>query len=721
MSENIPGLRLKARCFLPAWAALAALALLLSFISLYPLGEYGGDVPIRPIRDGQGKVLLVMAPVGFALVVGTAIAFLPVRAGKRFLISLACFLGLHSTVLVRHFIFAPLYVWCSGAMPNPISLAVMLASAGAATLVSQAISYGLERELSHRRIVTSIAALAAVMALLSVYLIAPYFAVQWRRAPAVLSSYYWLSGEITMPPEGAHPATGFWFPSRQIPKYQVSTKGPLHGPSPIFAAEDAPFLTRGFLARVRLAGCSIAWSRHYDFGELEQDGLPYADAFAVWWQDERLYVVNRSAGWDIFAFDWATGQPLWEARKPHVRRYRPVDPRGTVVVTSRMIVTIPEDGKAVYEVMDLETGATTRYPLPSPEGMVLAEVPSLGDGRALGPYLVEGADGTVAFLAFFAPPGVAVTERLQDDGPPPDTGYLFGLDPETGKIAWQIRDAGDWRSLPARFGGNFLVARDVVVRWDTETWSTLKAWETSTGRLLWERGFSPGARFLVSSDGAIAVDEGKNIACLDVRTGAVRWEHQDPSLSDISQLFLCEGTVVTASPSVVRGVRLSDGTEVFRSEAPPRTRLDAWGVRLDPWGDRGGVVEVHSFTGSPGRPDRTFIDLRTGESVPAEDVLGFLCVQGTCTAEGYLFAAEAGSFPTPSRTLNGIVPVFKAEGTLGPLTGIGEPHATHGSSGEVTAEGWVLLTSFDPQIGSYRVFVLAPTVQSVFPARRAPD
>lgn len=709
LSESTSDFRIKARCFRPALAALAALALLLSFISLYPLGGYGGSVPIRTIRDGQANIILLVAPVGFVLVVGTVIAFLPVRAGKRFLVSLACFLGLHSTVLVRHSLLAPLYVWCRGVMPNPVSIGIMLASAGAATLVGSAIHCALGRGTSPRRIATVLMLSAVIVASLSVYLAAPYFALQWRPAPAVFSKYYALEAEMTMPPYGAHPATGFWFRSRQIAKYVESTKGPLWGRSLISAGEDALFLTRGFVARLRLSGASIAWSLPHDFGGLEQDGVPYADAFAVWWQDDMLYVVNRSAGWDIFAMDWLTGRLLWEIRKPEVRRYAPLNPGATIVVTPQMIITVPEDGKAVYEVIDPKTGATTRYPLPGPEGTVLAEAPTLGDWGALGPYLIEGTDGTVAILAFFAPPGVAVTQRLQDDGPPPDVSCLFGLDPETGEIAWQIHDVGDWRSPPGRFGGNLMVTRDVVVRWDTEPLWKLTAWEPSTGRLLWDRAFSPGAEFLVSPGGAVVVEDGgTRVACLDLPTGGVRWQTEDVSLCDLSQLFLCKGIVVTASPSVVRGRLLSDGTEVSRLDASPGTRLAAWGILAET------VVEVRSFTGPAENVNRIFIDVRNGRTYSVDDVLGFLCVQDGCTAEGFLFAAAAGSFPKPSWTLNGIVPVFKSEGVFGPIPGIGEPRATHGSLGEVALEGWVLLMAFDARVNSYRVFVLMPTIASPF-------
>jgi hypothetical protein len=82
-SESAPDLGTKDRRFRLALAAPATFGLLLSFVSVYALGDYAGSVPVRTIRDGQAKILLLVAPVGFSLIVGAATTFLPVRAGRH--------------------------------------------------------------------------------------------------------------------------------------------------------------------------------------------------------------------------------------------------------------------------------------------------------------------------------------------------------------------------------------------------------------------------------------------------------------------------------------------------------------------------------------------------------------------------------------------------------------------------------------------------------------
>ena len=654
-----------ARDLWPAWTAVGLLFAAVSFLVYFRYHSIVGS--LIPLHRVQDNVLLFAVPCSLALISGMALAFRPQMSMRtRFWTAAACCLVIASTALVRHPSFVPIYVGDWGIMPNFAGLGIAAVTAFAGAELSVVVERGLRGEFPRRMLLSEIVGSALVIVAVSAYFITPYISIEQRQAPAVLNENYRLVWEKSFPLKEASLAAGFWFRS--------SGSGlPLD--------EDAVFLRESWIGRINLRDGGVVWGKDFDFGQVINE----IAAFAVYFDDDRLYVANRSRGWTVFAFDWADGRLLWRAAEGSGQRTNPDNPRLTLNVTPEFIVMTAEDGKLEYDIIDPETGAATRRSLPVPTGMVLASGP---------PILLEGTDGTAAILAYLAPAGSIAPEEAFT-GEPPDKGYLFGLDPATGEVAWRIEGAGDWMTEGWGSGRNLWVTSDLVIHHASYPPFVIKAWDTTSGRLIWSREFAETATFVLSPLGAVARHDEQVLECFDVLTGERRWRLDDTDQRRGGISIRGETLLTTTSESII-GRRMSDGSELFRVDAKDGAKLGEHTIS-------GGILKVGNSR---------FIDLATGSEVAAEPYR-FSPTRGI--SEGYLFALRPGDIPGRPRTLSGIVPVFKVQGYASHLPieyGTKEP-PTERAAGGFMVEGWVLLSSWDYSAGVFHMYMIGPAELSL--------
>ena len=351
---------------------------------------------------------------------------------------------------------------------------------------------------------------------------------------------------------------------------------------------------------------------------------------------------------------------------------------------------IPEEGKAEYEVIDPETGLAKRCALPAPEGMTLAETSPPGD-FFIGPYLLQGPDGDLAVLAYFAEPGTAVTTDLGG------TGYLFGISPTDGEVSWRLH-VGEQRFIGV--DRDLEVVGDLVIQSDEVSDRCVTAWDSTTGVSVWRRSFPPDARFLITSRHVVVYRDGETLECLDNRTGNRLWTLTDSSLSDMRHPFLYRGALMCFGPASMRAIDPGTGGELSRLDMQAGRRLGYPDVYLD-------VFRIR-VSENPGQRvvEDLLVDPVTGQSTPA-NALSFWPAK--CCAEEYFLGVDAGAFPGPARNLNGFVPIFKAQGRLGSLmSDVALGIRVNPLSGGVGREGAILLTSYDARAATYHVYLLRP-------------
>lgn len=694
LSREIPP---SAKGLWPAWTAVGVLCLAVSWMGYFRYNSVIGTLPT--LHVAQDNVLLFAVPSSFALISGMVLALRPQLSFRaRFWTAAVCFLAISLTALARHPSFVPLYMGDWGIMPNFAGLGIAAATAFAGAELSFAMERGMRGEFPRRMLVSGIAGCSLAIMAVSAYFMAPYISIEQRKAPAMLGDNYRLVWEKAFPLKGASLAAGFWFPSQQRTPAQGSSSADSAGlGSGLPLDEDAFLLTEAWIGRIRLRDGTVVWGTDFDFGRVNNETA----AFAVYFDDERVYVINRSLGWSVFAFDWASGDLLWRFNGEGVERAKFDNPRLTFNVTREFIVMTAEDGKPEYDVIDPKTGAATRRSLPVPQGMVLAEVPSMKAAPYIGPYLVEGSDGTIAVLAYFSPAGVTVPEEVTVGEPLTDKGYLFGLDPATGEVAWKIEDVGDWRTPGSGLGKDLWVTDDLAIRAASYPDFRLSAWDTTSGQLIWSREFGETADFVISPLGVIAFHDETALECFDIRTGERRWYLENLGQSWPLGLLIEGETLLSATARSIVGRRMSDGSELFRVDAQDGSRLGEYAVS-------GGIlkVEVRQEAGS-GLVDMRLIDLAMGSEV-SPDPYQFSPTRGI--SERYLFALRPGDVPGRVRTLGGVVPVFKVQGYAAYLPigyGTKEPLA-EAAAGGFMAEGWMLLSSWDYSAGLFHMYMIGP-------------
>ncbi|MEX0975433.1 MAG: PQQ-binding-like beta-propeller repeat protein, partial [Bacillota bacterium] len=592
------------------WRAVVLLIVVTALVAFYPLGRTepvsGGVGKIHAFENMRQYVLVVAIPSSLSVLGGAVMAFTP-KVGKkaRFWIVAGVAVLLGYSALHEFPAFIPVFLVHGMVYPNPAGLGIAALSGWGAMSLSYILERAKDEDPSGQRLVVRIAGASAALSLAVALVMAPYFSIEWRRAPAVLNSNYELAWQTTLPVSDAHIGNGFWFRSQSLatPEWVSRTEGSVAKEPAL--DEDALFTADGWIGRVRLRDGTLAWGRDFDFGPLEAR----TTALAAYWDDERLYIVNRSAAWTIFAFDWASGDLLWKTATDEWIVYRPDDPRLTLAVTPEFLVIAGEGGKAEYHLVDPQTGDMTSLTIPEPEGMEVAQLKAWGRNGSLGPNLVLGPDGTVALLAYFTPPGVEVKESWYEDGPPPEKGFLFGLDPATGEVAWQIDDIGDWRGLGAREGRNLWVTRDTVVRCGSEPDYAARVWDTSTGESPWARSFDEHSRSLATHYGVIVFHDLKTLECLDMRTGDALWSAEMEVTGDVPSIWLEGETVLAATPSWVRGIDVRTGHDIFGVEAPEDGRVMASDAK-------DGVLRVRvEQKRGIGPEESVFLDLKTGDAV----------------------------------------------------------------------------------------------------------
>ncbi len=682
------------------WAAIFLLLAVTAFIAFYPLGQServtGGIGKIPEFDRMRVYVLAVSVPASIVALGGAAMSLCPKTSGKaRFWAGVVIEVLLGYTVLRDFFIFTPIWPIHGFPFPNPSGLAIATICGLGTWSLSEAFERVTGDSPAGRRFARRIAAVAVALPLAMVLVMAPYFRIEWLEAPAVLNDNYELAWHTTIPASNVHIGNGFWFPSqvRQRPKSLSSAGETILRRPPL--GEDALFLADGWLGRIRLTDGAMVWGRDFDFGPLEDR----TNALAAYWSEDHLYVVNRSARWTIFAYDWDSGELLWTTETKHLVDPRPDDPELTLAVTPKFLIIAGGWGKAEYYTVDHQTGRLTTHMLPAPDGTTIAQVKDRGAYGFLGPYLVQGTDDSISLLAYFAPGDAGVDEYLPDGQTAPETSHLFGIDSVTGRVSWQVADVGGWRGYNRKEGQNLWIAGDIVVKCSIEP-GYVNAWDTSTGQLLWGQSLGSPSRSLATHYGVIVHRNRDTLECLDTRTGTPLWSIPMEVKGELPVLSLEGQTLLASTPEWVAGLDVTTGSSVFRIDAPADGDV-MLGEAMD------GVIRIRVEQMRGRGPEKSvFYDLKTGAEVATDPMI---MSPTPSTSNSYLFAVRAGVLPD-SRALNGIVPVFKTQGQVSSPSQGWETGPVSGYLGQFTEEGCVLLTSIEYESGTFHVYMLRPTL-----------
>jgi len=672
------------RDLLLAWISMSVLVLGLLFLSWYPLGGVGRGLAISYFRDAQQNVLLFAVPSGLGLAVGFVLSLYTRPEAKwRFLWSGIIFFLFQLSLTNRFKYFAPFFIWCRGILPNPAGWGLILASAGIATFLSFKMSPMLRDGASRKRLTRMIAAAAVVVLSGSSAFLAPIFYTEWRKAPVVLDDRYCLAWELAIPAHSRSDVAGFWFASRQTPPHGLSPLQEFIEPPMVSESEEAVFVTDRWIGYVRLRDGTVLWGKEFTFR------VPGGrrDLLSVYVTDDRIHVIVRGPTGDIHTFRKSDGELIWELRDLGFK-YGPIgNPRVGAVATPNFIVATYADGRPSYMVIDSRTGSVVEHPLPVPDGMVVP-VTRIGTSEyVIGPAVLEGYGGALAISAYFAK-----TKTVPDYWglglPLPEEGYLFGIDPETGEIAWQVQNVGNWREDLGWPLQHLWFDRESVVWTGGFNGNFIRVWDTATGSLRWSRSFPSGFNLARVAPSGVVIREADGVLrFFDMSTGDMRWSY-DPSTFDLYRVFFMGDTLVVGVTRSLSGIRTSDGSVSFKVTGPYRIR----GIQ-----DGDLVIDLTDVNG----PHTVRIDPGTGgqSTFDAEEFAGPWELRAT----RYLLSlskTEAGTNRTRPRHL------FKAKGELGLLYTHVYPVQNFGSSGEVTKEGRILVTAYDEKVGVYRLYLI---------------
>lgn len=672
-----------------AWISLITMVLGLLFLAAYPLGHVKGGVGIHDFKDMQQYVLLLAVPLGLGLAVGFFMS-MHIRPGLRWrlLWSGFVFFLVQLSVLSRFMYFTPFLVWCRGFLPNPAAWGITFASAGIATLISLRVEPMLGKSTSRKTLSKFAAGACTVILLGSFAVLAPIFVTEWRAAPVVLDDRYELAWELSVPAPAPHHGSGFWFSSRQtappgLHPMMEFTEQPRGSES-----DEAVFLTDRWIGLVRLSDGKPVWGREFAF-RVSGNRL---DMMSVYVVEDRIHVIVRGPSGDIYTFRKSDGELIWEAKDLGFKYGGIGDLRVGAVPTPNFIVATYADGRPGYMIIDSKTGIVTEHTLPVPDGMKvpMTEIGSMN--YTIGPAVLEGDSGALAIAAYFAE-----TEKVPDywgyGFPLPEKGYLFGLDPETGRVAWQVEDVGNWRE-DQRWPLEHIWFDHSTVVWTGGYGSSfIRVWDTATGKLRWSRDFPMGVAWACVGRKGVAVRESDTtVVLLDPQTGDLRWTY-DPGTWDLYARFFMGDTLILGTSGPLKsllGIRVADGSVVFSLSNLP----DSFCLRGVE--DRNLILEIPTA----GEAGAVLLNPENGEQTP----LGLGDISGVWDLEVARYLLSIRKWTAGDREDRH--DLFKAEGELQLLNTHVRPLQTHGSLGEVTREGSVLVTSYDDKAGAYRIYLL---------------
>jgi len=672
----------------PAWASLVGLVLGLFFLAAYPLGHVRGGTGIHDFQLLQQYVMGTAVPLGIGLAVGFVLS---VRFGptlrRRFLWSALVFFLIQLCVLNRLPVFRPFFDIHGIPIPNPVAWGLLIVSAGVATVASLRIDASISRGtpakvLSRFVLITSVMILAVSSAIL-----APAFLMEWGRVPDVRDDRWTLAWELTVPEYYPRDGAGFWFPERQVPP-RLYPQFEFVEAQRISETGEAVFATKRWIGLIRLSDGEIVWGREVPF-RAAGERLGEMSVYTV---EDRIHVICRGPNGDIHTFRKSDGKLLWEAKDLGFKHGAIGDLQVGAVPTPNFILATYEDGRPGYMVIDSKTGKVTEHSLPVPEGMMVPAVDTGGQEYVLGPVVLEGEPGTYAIWAYFADSstvpaghiyGSTITEK----------GFLFGIDPETGEIAWQVEDVGDWHAQVRWPLRDMWFDASTVLWTGGEDNTTIRCWDTATGTLRWSRDFA-FLNWAVAGPDGVAVRQGRDtspIDFVDILTGDIKWTY-DPETLALYKMFFVSDTLVIAtsgSQSHVAGIRTSDGSVVFK--LPTNTSYRIFGIQN---GDL--ILEMRSAASS----NAIRIDVETGEQSPFgwDDFSHALDLQ---TSRYLLSIRKQFAYSESPRH-----DLFKAEGELQLMHRFIYPVQTYGSLGEVLKEGSILVTSYDDKADVYRIYML---------------
>ncbi|MGE5579221.1 MAG: PQQ-binding-like beta-propeller repeat protein [Bacillota bacterium] len=658
----------------------------LFFLALYPLGHVRGGTGIHDFQNVQQYVMGAAVPLGMGLAVGflLSVRFGPILR-RRFLWSALTFFLIQLCILNRLPAFMPFFVIHGVPIPNPIAWGILIFSAGVATYTSLKMDTFIAggaptRLLSRFVVLTSVVVLVASSAAL-----APAFVMEWRRVPVVLDDRWTLVWEQTVPEYYPREGAGFWFPERQVAP-RLYPQSEFVEAQRISETGEAVFATKRWIGLIRLSDGEIVWSREMPF-RVSGDQLGTMNIYTV---EDRIHVIVRGPNGDIHTFRKSDGELLWEAKDLGFK-YGPIgDLRVGAVPTPNFILATFADGRPGYMVIDSKTGAVTEHSLPVPEGMTVPSVDLGAQDYVLGPVVLEGDPGTWAIWAYFADsstvldghgPGSTITEK----------GFLFGIDPETGKIAWQVEGVGDWHDQVRWPLQDMWFDASTVVWTGGYGSTTIRCWDTSSGTLRWSRDFADISWAAAGPDGVALRQGSSSIHFVDILTGDVKWTY-DPGTLDLYSMFFVGDTFVLGTSGSARhiaGIRTSDGSVIF--ELPIHTSYRILGIQ-----DGDLVLETRYAAGS----HASRIDVETGEQSPFgwDDFSGALDLE----TSRYLLSLRKRFADSESPRHD----LFKAEGELQLMNRFLHPVQTYGSLGEVLKEGSILVTSYDDKADVYHVYML---------------
>ncbi|MEW6523931.1 MAG: PQQ-binding-like beta-propeller repeat protein [Bacillota bacterium] len=683
VSPSEPDLRL-------AWISLALLTLFLVVLAAYPLGDVEGGVGIDGFMRIHQYVLLVAVPAGLGLAVGFLMSIYLRRDSRwRFLWSAFILFLVQLSILGRFVYFMPFYVWCSGFLPNPAAWGITFASAGIATFTSAKIDRMLEESASRKSLSQLVAGASAVIMLGSSAVLAPVFHIEWRRAPTILDDRWEITWEIMVPAPKQRHGSGFWFAARQTGPLGLHPVSTFTEPQRVSESDEAVFLTDRWIGLIRLSDGKILWGREFSF-EVIGDRV---DAMSVYVVEDCVHVIVRNPSGDIHAFRKSDGELIWEAKNLGFKTGPIGDLRVGAVPGPNFILATYADGRPGYMVVDSKTGSVTEHALPVPDGMRVPTVEIGSSKYTLGPAVLEGDAGALAIAAYYSK-----TETVHDfwgfGYPFPEKGYLFGIDPLTGRIAWQVEDVGNWRE-DLRWPLQHIWFDNSTIVWTGGYDSHLiRVWDTATGSLRWSKSFQGGvSRVCVNREGIAVGEPQQEVTLLDLQTGEVRWPYNAGAAGVDTMFFLGDACVLgtSANSKSLLVFRVSDGSLTFNLSG-----ISDYRIRGIQDGDL--IVQFTSAQGS----GVIRVDPETGEqgSYGSDEIKG----SWELATERYLLSRREGESSSAGVRQD----LFKAEGALQLMNRYVYPVQTYGSLGEVTAEGGILVTSYDAKGLAYRVYLLRP-------------
>ncbi len=535
-------------------ASMLILAAVLGFASVYEFGGASGMA--GSFLKAQEEVLAVASPLGFGLIAGfAAAAMFEAEPRPVFWVNSFIFLMVHISLFWRFEALRPIWVWCRGALPNIPGIGLALASAGIATWVRELIWKTYRDERRFISLMRQFALWALVVAAGCVLVLRPFLTLDMAVAPVVLDPRLNLAWQYELKDERAGTLLGMWFPSREAGRGQpgYSKDFGFIENSPVSIGEDGLIITSSQIARISLAEGNEVWHRRHDFKIPSQIPSPTCEIDVVFQRDnvyllayKNLFDPERAPTLDAYGFNWEDGTPIWEKAGIKLQPFAYRDQAKAAVLPGYLAVVI-ESREPQYMVLNLQTGDSTVYALPIPEGM---QVPVRSyPTRPVGPWVYQSPGGA-GIQVFYVRSDMEYVPDGWTEDPLPGVACLYGLDPDTGKVAWEIWGAGDWRDSGEYWFGHEGVTRygyqsGLLQRFDISSQVFQTGTPDNPVSPRWLAEFPQFATYVLSDGRFTWLSQDGYCSSLDAVTGERVWRVGNPEFGKAAhpRLVVFEGRV----------------------------------------------------------------------------------------------------------------------------------------------------------------------------------